>query len=52
MGVLRVDKRFVDDATLKHDYHLLTIVTAMISQTLRINGMVRHGKEALVSELA
>lgn len=52
IGVLSADKRFTDEKSLKRDYRILTIVTAMISQTLRINGLVRQGKEELINELA
>jgi Nif-specific regulatory protein len=52
IGVLSVDKPFTDDRTLKTDYRLLTIIAAMVSQALRINGMVHREKAELIDELA
>ncbi|MBI4579282.1 MAG: sigma 54-interacting transcriptional regulator, partial [Planctomycetes bacterium] len=52
IGVLSVDKAFVDADTLDRDVRILTIVTAMISQTVRINWMVSRQKEELVAELS
>jgi Nif-specific regulatory protein len=51
IGVLSVDKPFVDDESLERDRRLLTIVTAMISQAVRIHGMVHREKEELLEEL-
>lgn len=52
VGVLSVDKPFSDQETLDRDVRILTIVTAMISQTVRINWMVARQKEELVAELS
>ncbi len=52
IGVLSVDKPFVDQETLDRDVRILTVVTAMISQTVRINWMVLRQKEELVAELS
>ncbi|HON68166.1 MAG TPA: sigma 54-interacting transcriptional regulator [Phycisphaerae bacterium] len=52
VGVLSVDKPFTDTETLDRDVRILTIVTAMISQTVRINWMVSREKEELVAEMA
>ena len=52
IGVLSLDKPFVDEVSLKRDYRLLTIVTAMIAQAVRINGMVHREKKLLIDELA
>lgn len=52
IGVLSVDKPFTDQETLDRDVRILTIVAAMISQTVRINWMVLRQKEELVAELS
>ncbi len=52
IGVLSVDKRFRDQESLQKDLHLLTIVTAMISQAVRINWMVHREKDQHADELA
>jgi len=52
IGVLSVDKPFVDQPRLDEDVEILTIVAAMISQAVRINGLVHKEKEELVDELA
>jgi len=51
IGVLSVDKPFVDMDVLEHDFRLLTIVGAMIAQAVLINNMVNREKEELVEEL-
>ena len=52
IGVVSVDKKFEDQASLEADFRLLTIVASMISQTVRINYMVRHEKEELIDQMA
>jgi Nif-specific regulatory protein len=52
IGVLSMDKRFVDQDSLERDRRLVTIITAMISQAVRINWMVHIEKENLIEELA
>jgi Nif-specific regulatory protein len=52
IGVLSVDKPFTDQDSLNEDMEILTIVAAMISQAVRINGLVLKEKEELVDELA
>ncbi len=51
VGAMGVDKRFVDDATLEKDVHLLTIVAALISQAVRIHWMVRRENAGLMDQL-
>ena len=45
IGVLSVDKPFVDSAALDRDVYVLTVISAMISQTVRINWMVGRQTE-------
>lgn len=52
VGVLSVDKVFADQPTLDRDFHVLTIVAAMIGQAVRLNQLVRREKEELIDELA
>jgi len=51
IGVISMDKYFVSDEDLQSDLHLLTILTTMISQAVRINNMVHREKQELVTEL-
>lgn len=52
IGVLSADKPFVDHETLQNDVRILTIVTAMIAQTVCINWLAHYEKEELIDELA
>ncbi|MHC4444083.1 MAG: sigma-54-dependent Fis family transcriptional regulator [Planctomycetota bacterium] len=52
IGVLSVDKPFDNQDVLNQDFGLLTIISTMISQTVRISNMVHREKEALVNKLA
>jgi len=52
VGVLSVDKLFTDQESLEGDLHVLTVVAAMISQTVRINWMAYREKAELAKELA
>jgi Nif-specific regulatory protein len=52
IGVLSADKPFVDEDSLASDFRMLSIVTALISQTVRISWMVHREKEELVDEVA
>ncbi|GMU20148.1 MAG: sigma-54-dependent Fis family transcriptional regulator [Phycisphaerae bacterium] len=52
IGVLSVDKLFIDQPTLERDFEVLTVTAAMISQAVRINRMVHREKEELIDELA
>jgi len=52
IGVLSVDKEYVDEITLNSDFRLLTIVTTMIAQAVRIHGTVHREKTELIDELA
>ncbi|MEP0843797.1 MAG: sigma 54-interacting transcriptional regulator [Phycisphaerae bacterium] len=52
IGVLSVDKPFVDQQTLDRDARVLTIVASMVAQAVRINQIVRREKEELIDEVA
>ncbi|NLX13847.1 MAG: sigma 54-interacting transcriptional regulator [Phycisphaerales bacterium] len=52
IGVLCADKPFVDQPTLDHEVEILTIVSAMIAQSVCISGMVHREKEELLDELS
>ncbi len=52
VGVLSADKLYESDEALEHDRRLLEVISAMVSQVVRINGMVMNEKETLVHELA
>ncbi len=52
IGVLSMDKLFTDQDSLERDLRVLTVVTAMISQTVRINWMAYREKAELADELA
>lgn len=52
VGVLSVDKEFVDQDTLDRDFRVLTIVAALIAQAVRLNQLIRREKEDLIDELA
>jgi len=52
VGVLSVDKPYVDQATLENDFRVLTIVAALVAQAVRLNQLIRREKEDLIDELA
>jgi Nif-specific regulatory protein len=45
VGAFSVDKRYVDDETLRSDQRLLEIVAAFIAQAIKINEVVAHERE-------
>ena len=45
VGALSVDKRYIDNDTLKADERLLEIVTAFIAQAIKINEIVAEERE-------
>ena len=52
VGALSVDKRFIDDDTLKADQRLLEIVAAFIAQAIKINEIVAEEREEWQEENA
>ncbi|MBI4549350.1 MAG: sigma 54-interacting transcriptional regulator, partial [Candidatus Omnitrophica bacterium] len=50
VGTLSVDRLFTDNVALKEDERLLTIISSMIAQAVRISQMVEREKEALLDE--
>lgn len=51
IGVLSVDKPFVDQAILERDFRVLTILAALIAQAVRLHQLIRREKEELLDEL-
>jgi Nif-specific regulatory protein len=50
VGTLSVDRLFTHNIALQEDERLLTIISSMISQAVRISQMVEREKEALLDE--
>ncbi|MBI4972047.1 MAG: nif-specific transcriptional activator NifA [Candidatus Omnitrophica bacterium] len=50
IGALSVDRLFGDSVSFTEDVRLLTIISSMVAQAVKIHEMVRAEKEALVAE--
>ncbi|MAG16736.1 MAG: sigma-54-dependent Fis family transcriptional regulator [Phycisphaerae bacterium] len=50
VGVISVDKPFVDEMSLAADTRLLTIITGSFAQTIRVHNLVQTEKEMLLAE--
>jgi len=50
VGALSADRTFVDEATLRADKRLLSIISAMIAQAIRISEMVEIEKAELAAQ--